>query len=474
MNKIYIVRGIFDIPDNFNIWSDFMNLYEWCIDKNRADLWSSIDVDENLRNGIDVYNLPPKYRKTVYCKCTQCGGNFTKTLQTLKDRGVNCPYCSHRTSKKIVRVGVNDLLTMDMQLASEWAEDLNGKLASEVLFNTSAKGWWRCKKCNNTWEAQVSTRYYQHTGCPYCINQKVKKGYNDLASQYPDLLKEWDYEKNTVSPDTIIGTTLKNYWWKCKICGKSWKTSPSTRIRQHTGCPNCQALHTSYPEQFFFKCFERLNIGAINRYKIDGVCELDIYLRDIGVGIEYDSRYHTMDYSERRELSKYNYCKQKGIHLIRVKTHSSSWDNSVADKLFYVSERADKDGLVAVFKKLFTYINNISEIKNVNISFDDVERESRLASKRINYEDSLEYLYPNLAKEYSDKNIVKASEIHSGSSKKVLWVCRFCGNLFEVPPKVRLQRIPQGISLCCSSCSKKKLHRSVSLEDIQKLMFRRK
>ncbi len=79
-----------------------------------------------------------------------------------------------------------------------------------------------------------------------------------------------------------------------------------------------------------------------------------------------------------------------------------------------MSERADKDGLVAVFKKLFTYINNISEIKNVNISFDDVERESRLASKRINYENSLEYLYPNLAEEYSDKNIVKASEIHSG------------------------------------------------------------
>lgn len=447
-----------------------MNLYEWCIAKNRLDLWSSIDVEENLCNGIDVYNLPPKYRKTVYCKCTQCGGTFTKGLQTLKDIGVNCPYCTN----KALMSGLNDIASKNPKLGIEWASDLNGKLACDVIFNSVDKYWWRCHTCGNVWEAAPVTRYYAKTGCPYCANQKVKKGFNDFASCCPDLLREWDYSRNEISPDSVVYSSNKEVWWKCSRCGNSWKTRIGARTVQHSGCSLCQPMHTSYPEQFLFKSFEKLGTSVENRYKLDGKYELDIFLKDLCIGVEYDSNYHIKEYSERREFNKYNYCKSVGIHLIRVKTHKSSWDTSVADKVFYVSERADKNDLITVFNSLITYINNISEIKNVNISFDDVEKESRLASKRINYKDSLEYVFPNLVKEYSDTNVLKASDISWGSAKKVFWVCRFCGTLFEVPPKVRIRRIPTGTSLCCSSCTRKGLHRSVSLEDIQNLMFRRK
>lgn len=36
-------------------------------------------------------------------------------------------------------------------------------------------------------------------GCPYCTGQKVRKGINDFATLYPDLLKEWDWDKNSES-----------------------------------------------------------------------------------------------------------------------------------------------------------------------------------------------------------------------------------------------------------------------------------
>lgn len=35
-----------------------------------------------------------------------------------------------------------------------------------------------------------------NTRCPYCTGRKVLAGFNDLASLFPKLAKEWDAELN--------------------------------------------------------------------------------------------------------------------------------------------------------------------------------------------------------------------------------------------------------------------------------------
>lgn len=42
---------------------------------------------------------------------------------------------------------------------------------------SSRLAWWKCKKCGNTWRASISNRTRIHSGCPYCANLKVKKGF---------------------------------------------------------------------------------------------------------------------------------------------------------------------------------------------------------------------------------------------------------------------------------------------------------
>lgn len=32
--------------------------------------------------------------------------------------------------------------------------------------------------------------------CPYCKDRKLLRGYNDLATAYPELVAEWDFERN--------------------------------------------------------------------------------------------------------------------------------------------------------------------------------------------------------------------------------------------------------------------------------------
>ena len=43
---------------------------------------------------------------------------------------------------------------------------------------------------------RIRNRTINHSGCPYCAGRKAIKGINDISTLYPDLVAEWDYEKN--------------------------------------------------------------------------------------------------------------------------------------------------------------------------------------------------------------------------------------------------------------------------------------
>ena len=75
--------------------------------------------------------------------------------------------------------------------------------------------------------------------CPICNGKKVLPGYNDLASQKPELLEEWNYEKNIIKPDEVHVRSETQVWWKCKECGHEWKTSLYCRAGQGKGCVIC-------------------------------------------------------------------------------------------------------------------------------------------------------------------------------------------------------------------------------------------
>ena len=43
---------------------------------------------------------------------------------------------------------------------------------------------------------------------------------------YPDLLKEWDYEQNSnINPFELPSQSNKRVWWKCSVCGHEWQAS---------------------------------------------------------------------------------------------------------------------------------------------------------------------------------------------------------------------------------------------------------
>ena len=90
------------------------------------------------------------------------------------------------------------------QLLSEWDAARNGELTPDTVTASSGKRvWWRCAK-GHTWQAAVYARTKQNAGCPYCSNRLVWQGYNDLASQAPEIAKEWYQPLNgNKTPETV-------------------------------------------------------------------------------------------------------------------------------------------------------------------------------------------------------------------------------------------------------------------------------
>ena len=141
-------------------------------------------------------------------------------------------------------------------IASEWHPTKNGVLSPEMVSPSSAKKvWWKCSK-GHEWQALISNRA-KGKGCPYCsgrfttFDTSIAKQIQSITlcesreksqTEIPlhnVLLEEWDYEKNiSLSPSSLSPHSNQKVWWKCKICGHSWKTSVSNRTNG-TSCPVC-------------------------------------------------------------------------------------------------------------------------------------------------------------------------------------------------------------------------------------------
>ncbi len=60
-----------------------------------------------------------------------------------------------------------------------------------------------------------------------------------IAIKYPNLMEEWNYERNgEVDPLTISYGSKHLIWWRCNICHKEWQDSPKHRSSGR-GCPLC-------------------------------------------------------------------------------------------------------------------------------------------------------------------------------------------------------------------------------------------
>lgn len=173
----------------------------------------------------------------VWWQCEK--GHEWETATGVRTRGSGCPYCSGRRAIK----GENDLKTLNAELAKEWHPTLNGDLTPlDVVAGSNKKVWWQCREFHeHTWESIIANRL-KGTGCPYCANQKVLSGYNDLATTHPEVATEWHPDKNgNLSSCSITSGTSRKVWWQCAR-NHEWQATVASRSRGN-GCPCCSGRY---------------------------------------------------------------------------------------------------------------------------------------------------------------------------------------------------------------------------------------
>lgn len=93
--------------------------------------------------------------------------------------------------------------------------------------------------------------------CPYCRKKRLLKGFNDLASQYPELAKEYLPELNSgITADELLIRNNTKVKWRCCKCGYEWITTIGHRAKRGTGCPRCNGKKTSQSKMKAVVCVE--------------------------------------------------------------------------------------------------------------------------------------------------------------------------------------------------------------------------
>ena len=360
-----------------------------------------------------------------------------------------CPYCTNRKAL----AGYNDLATTHPELAKQWHPTLNNDLTpKDVTCKSHWKVWWQCSE-GHEWETAVTHRN-RGTDCPYCCNKKVLKGYNDLATTNPELVKEWHPTLNgDLTPFDICSGTNKKVWWLCRR-GHEWESVVYHRDKG-IGCGKCSAeMQTSFPEQAVcYYLTKALPVLVDNRASLFGV-EVDVYIPSWEIGIEYDGIYfHNSDKSASRENKKNCILSKNGIRLIRIKECAEFTPNT-PNVIYCVpnsGHRYLKSALLALAERL-SEITGITVSLDVDINRDRIEiMEQYVEGEKAN---SVAVSNPALVTEWHpDKNgRLNPEQISAGSDKKIWWQCSK-NNEHEWIATVSSRSLGVG----CPYCSNKKV-----------------
>jgi hypothetical protein len=222
--------------------------------------------------------------------------------------GKGCSFC--RGSKPAKGASAADRFP---HLLKEYSED-NPKPLSSYKPYSNKKVTWKCA-AGHEWSAVINSRTANDAGCPFCTNRKVSDT-NTVAAAYPELLDEWDYEKNgDFRPDMIVSGSSLVAHWKCKR-GHTFATPIVRRTYGGSGCPKCVGK-SSRGELRFLSEVEYVFSDVRHRQKVARV-EADIFIPYLALAIEYDGAYfHKSKVNEDR--AKNRKLSQAGIDVIRLR-----------------------------------------------------------------------------------------------------------------------------------------------------------
>lgn len=381
----------------------------------------------DLNGELNPNQVAAHSESKVWWRCAKCGEAYFTSIYSRTSLHTGCPVCANRT----VRKGINDLATTHPQIAKEWNYDKNVKISpNELVAGSNKKVWWICEK-GHEWEALVNDRK-RGRGCPECakeirpiVRQKTylsQRG--SLLENHPEIAAQWHSTKNgLLLPKDITSGSDQCVWWQCEK-GHEWAAVISSRTAGR-GCPYCNNEHnTSFPEQIILYYLSKATT-AFNRYKYNGR-ELDIYLPNLNIGIEYNGRYYHRNRAQQ-DNEKYGFFKDRGIRVIVI--YEGDITAVEGDTIYYQYINSDYPN----FGEMMQHLLRLCGLSATDI---DIRRDrTKIYEQFISQEkdNSIAGRYPWLIEEWDSERNGNLTPwfVSFGSKKRIHWRCKTCGYQWE-------------------------------------------
>ena len=376
------------------------------------DLLKKWDYEKNIMKPDQVTTGSGK---KVKWKCIK-GHSYEDSIKH-QATGRNCPICA---GKKVL-AGFNDLASVHPELVSGWDYDKNILVPSEITSGSNKMVWWKCEK-GHGYQMQVMSRV-RGRGCPVCAGKKILAGFNDLATTHPELISEWDYERNVLFPSEVSAGSNKKIWWICKK-GHSWQITIKIRT-SGSDCPICEKSKPSprrvqlkqvfmdYPQlqqefdyeqnqllehittktKLWWKCRKGhlWQASISNRKRGSGCpyCNNKLATPEHNLAVEYPDRLKYWDW-EKNEILPFNLLPNSDTYAYWKCEQGHTWEMTV-------NSATDRE------KMTCPYCSGRLPIKGVT---------------------DLATLEPEIASEWNYKrNMLLPTEVTRMSGKKVWWIC---------------------------------------------------
>ena len=217
-----------------------------------------------------------------------------------------------------------------------------------------------------------------------------------------------------MTPMDVTPNSNRKVWWICNK-GHTWQATVDHRNRG-VGCPVCNSeRHTSFPEYILIFYLRKYGLEVIHSYNANGY-ELDVYIPEKKVAIEYDGYYWHKN-KANKDLEKNHRCMIDGIKLYRIREGLPTLHDSSIDYVI----RKDQRDLSPIFEDILSEI--IGESIDVDTNRDTIAIENLREYTEKNK--SLLLANPEVASEwnYEKNGNLKPGNFMANSNKKVWWMC---------------------------------------------------
>lgn len=248
-----------------------------------------------------------------------------------------------------------------------------------------------------------------------------------ISELMPAIVDEfWDFDKNAVSPKDVPVNSEDEFWWKGY--SSSYKFPLQYFLRTVSG--------TSFPEQAisFFLILQNVEVCKRHIVEYGGKkYELDLFLPQYNLGIEYDGVFWHLDKEEKDNL-KTKAIESLGIKFIRIREKGLKETGIKNGKEIVMREAVSNVSIANVINEIFSYLATESNLKFAKISANDI-KQNKISIQSQYYSTCLKDSVANtyLAPYWSTKNKNEIYFLPKNSSQKCYFECEHGATFYFSP-----------------------------------------